>query len=674
MVFVNRRESKNDGSKEFLVEAEDILAEIGKGFVKLGKGVKAGVIDPAVLNAIFRSAHTLKGMAGVYEFKELAGLIHSLEDVLDSLRLGKARLDDEAFSALMGAYEIITKILPAKGMGISINRDEIAVAAARLAAVPQTNRDSDVRVARELKALLTEYEEHRLSENIREGRNIFIVNCSFPVNSFDSEYIALLELLKQADNTELIATLPSSLTTIDYLCFDLLIGTQGDMKFMEARINGRHGAVIRALNDSGPASKPRGAYPKSISHDAPMPTLRRSTNTVRVNISKLDKLMTIIGELGLLKSNLSSMNAVFNSMSASAVFCAELGRIENIFENKLKELRANVMDIRMVPISLLFSRFEAFLEKLGRDVGKDVKMVVIGGETVVDKVIIEELADPLMHIIRNAVDHALEPPAARKDIGKPACGVITLRASHKGNYVVVEVEDDGCGIDDALVRDKAASRGIAPREYLNAMPRQEAIELIFTPGFSTRDIASETSGRGIGMDVVRENIKRLSGIIDVDTVKGRGTRIILTIPVTLTISQALMVESSGARYAVPLSAIIDVIELRSAQCDNAARDGFIKISDREVPCIRLCDLVGSPAVDVENGYGVVTGMAEHRLCLIVDRIMYEMDVIVKPLPEAARLQGIAGETDVDDKGAALVIDLAGILEELAMRKLSKAKI
>lgn len=666
---VDRRELKNKRSNEFLAESEDILSDMGKGLVKLGRGVKAGVIDPAVLNAIFRSAHTLKGMAGIYEFNELAGLSHCLEDVLDSLRLGKAKLDDEVFSVLMNAYEILVKVASTKG--IAVDLDEIEAVTANLTAVPQTHRGSDVKVARELKALLTEYEEHRLRENIREGRNIYIINCSFAVLTFDTDYVALVELLKLNDRVELVATLPSSLTTNDCLCFDLLIGTSGDRVSLEACIKGSYGAVIRLIDDGVYAPvqvlKPQRGYPAAISHATPMLTLRRSTNTVRVNISKLDRLMNLVGELGMLKSDITGLSAALKGIDAISTFGVELGRVENIFENKLKELRASVIDVRMVPIAQLFSRFETFIERLGRDVGKEVRMVTSGDETELDKVIIEELADPLMHIIRNAVDHALEPPAVREAAGKPPYGVITLRAVHKGNYVVVEVADDGCGIDDALVREKAAIRGIAPREYLNAMSRQEAIDLIFTPGFSTRDTVNETSGRGIGMDVVKENIMRLSGMIDVETVKGKGTRIILTIPVTLAIIQALIVDSAGARYAVPLAAVIEVIDLPAVQSESAARDGFIKMGGRDIPAVRLCDFLGRPAVDMDVRHGIIARMAEHRLCIIVDRLVEEMDVIIKPLSKAVKSPGIAGEADMGDKGGALVLDLAGILEETVMR-------
>ncbi|MBI5885272.1 MAG: chemotaxis protein CheA [Deltaproteobacteria bacterium] len=665
---MHRRYSSQERTKEFLAEAEDILAVMGRGLARLGRGVKAGVIDPAVLNAIFRCAHTLKGMAGIYEHKEMAGLSHCLEDVLDGLRLGKITLDDEVFNALMGAYEFLAKAASVKGRSGAWH-EGIKASAARLAAIPQSQRDGGVLIARELKALLTEYEEHRLRENIKSGRNIFIVNCSFPGGAFDTDYPAFARLFSHNPNSELIAALPSSLSTGESVCFDLLVGTSDDKAAVEALIKGAHGGAVRTLAEgaSPVASGPERHHASASRHGAPIATLRRSSNTVRVNIAKLDKMMNIIGELGMLKSVLALIGESIKGAQDPAACVAELDGTAERLEAKLNELRSCVVDIRMVPIGQLFSRFETFFEKLGRDAGKEVKMVVNGEETELDKLIVEELADPLMHIIRNAIDHALEPPVVRVAAGKPPHGVITLSAYQKGALVVVEVKDDGCGIDDALVREKAALRNIAPREYLNAMSRQEAIELIFTPGFSTRDIVDETSGRGIGMDVVRENIMRLSGRIDVETVKGKGTRIILTIPMTLAITKAVIVESAGDLYAVPLSAVIEVMELQRPQSERAGREGVVRAGEKDIPAVSLCAFLRG----VESGgavrYGIIAGLAEHRLCVIVDRLVEETDVIIKPLANAVDSPGVSGTTEISGKGAVPVLDLTGIIEETLMR-------
>ncbi|MBI5562174.1 MAG: chemotaxis protein CheA [Deltaproteobacteria bacterium] len=665
-----KKDFKQERAKEFLAEAEDILSSMGKGLVKLGRGVKAGVIDPVVLNGIFRAAHTLKGMAGIYEFKDMAELSHSLEDALDSLRLGKTTLDDGVMGALMGAYELLARIASAKGgTGFA---PELASIKARLAHTPQGRANSEVGIDDELKALLTEYEEHRLRENIRDGRNIFMVNCNFPIGTFDKDYLELVDIIKT--RAELIATLPSSRTNHERLYFDILLGTPDGIAAFNGLIGGRHGAAVRPAGEGrAPVPQPQPAAPM-VGADAP--SLRRSGNTVRVSIAKLDRIMNQIGELGVLKSNLSRLSVALKGVKEFSIYGIELSRTEAGFERKLNELRSGVLDIRMVPIGQLFSRFEPFIEKLGRETGKEVRMLANGEETELDKLVIEELADPLMHIIRNAVDHALEPASAREAAGKPAYGTITLSAWQKGNHAVVEVKDDGCGIDDGFVREKAAQKGIAPPEYLAGLSRQEAIELIFTPGFSTRDTVNETSGRGVGMDVVKENITRLSGAIDVETVKGKGTRIILTIPVTLAIIAALIVETSGARYAVPLASVVEITELRPGPSYPARRadsSGYVTALGVELPAVRLSEFFGKPAFDRDVVYGIIAGPAEHRLCVIVDRLVEELDVIIKPLPRMIRAPGVAGAADMGEKGTMLVLDVTGIFEEISGRAPQRLK-
>ncbi|CAG1769635.1 hypothetical protein BAC2_00473, partial [uncultured bacterium] len=353
---------------------------------------------------------------------------------------------------------------------------------------------------------------------------------------------------------EVIATLPSTKTSHELLHFDILIGTKKDRPFIADLVNGAADAEIRVLSE--PAAKPSSPMPTIDDvkgHGTQSrETLRRVSNTVRVNISKLDHIMNIVSELGILKSSIAALGAELKNERELSVYGIELSRAEKTLERKLSELRDSVLDVRMVPIGQLFGRFDTFIGKITAEAGKEVRIVTHGDETELDKLIVEELADPLMHIMRNVVDHAIEAPAAREAAGKPRAGTITLSAHQKGNHVVVEVKDDGTGIDTEFIKEKAIDKGLVTREFARGLTRQESLELIFLPGFSTRDVVSETSGRGVGMDVVKDNITRLSGIIDIETVKGKGTRFILTIPITLAIIQALIGEDAGRRYAVPL--------------------------------------------------------------------------------------------------------------------------
>ncbi len=475
--------------------------------------------------------------------------------------------------------------------------------------------------------------------------------------------------------SEVIATLPSAKTSHDLLFFDILIGTTRDKAFITGLIKEMASAEIRVLAEPSPRPEREPVLEvikgTGTGHQSPKgSSLKRVSDTVRVNISKLDYIMNIISELGILKSGISSLSTELRGDGEFSVYGLELSRAEKNLERKLSELRDSVLDVRMVPIGQLFGRFDTFLSKLARESGKEIRIATRGDETELDKLIVEELSDPLMHIIRNVVDHAIEAPSVREAMGKPRTGLISLSAYQKGNHVVIEVKDDGAGIDTELIKEKAISKGLVARDYAMNLSRLEALDLIFMPGFSTADVVSETSGRGVGMDVVKENITRLSGIIDIDTVKGKGTRFLLTIPITLAIIQALIIEEAGRRYAVPLNSVVEILELRPDSLAAVDAEGSITVDDRAMPAVRLSRFFGYAPSGKETAYGIVAGLAEHRLCLVVDRLVEELDVVIKPLSRMIKVPGIAGATDMGEKGTLLVLDVTGILEQVMREKKS----
>lgn len=669
--------SKKKGKiAEFLAEAEDVLNSMGKDLVKLGRGVKAGVIDHSVLNGVFRSAHTLKGMSGVFEREDMAALIHSLEDTLDMLRLGRVCLTYEVLDCVMDAHGLLGKIMASKG-GDDFS-GAIATLVERLEASRRQRKDTGAPdIDKELLGSLTEYEAHRLRENLRACNNVYIVNVAFPITSFDHGYARVTDLLKT--DSEVIATLPSGKSNPEFLHFDIIIGTEKPPEYVTALLGDVTEAGLRVLSRpartpevSGSLKAPALEVIRDRSRTAHAhQTMKRVSNTVRVDIGKLDNVMHIISELGILKSNMTRLGAELRGERTFSAYGLELSRAEKFLERKLAELRDGVLGVRMVPIGQLFGRFDALVDRLARDSGKEIRVESRGEETELDKRIIEELADPMMHIIRNIVDHAIEPPDVRESSGKPRAGAITLRAYQKSNHVVVEVADDGAGMDVEVLKSKAAERGLVTGDYLSTLSRRDALDLIFLPGFSTRDEVSVTSGRGVGMDVVRENITRLSGIIDIETEKGEGTRFILTIPVTLAIIQAIIVEAGAERYAVPLNSVIEIIEMSGDAAMAAERDGSIAMGERVVPAVRLSSFFGpAPAAGPAPGYGIIAGVAEHRTCMIVERLVEELDVVIKPLSRIIRVPGIAGATDMGEKGTVLVLDVTGILDAAMEEKAS----
>lgn len=673
-------ENKAERFKESVAEAEDLLNSMGAGLLKLSRGKEDKDLSPDILNGVFRAAHTLKGMAGIMGFKELARLSHLTEDVLDLLRLGQISLSTEVLSALMGAHGLLSKMLSSKrGAGFAIELEEMAKKLSESASRRETKPVQAI--GKELLSLLTDYEAHRFSENAASGKNIFILTFAFPISDFEKDYSAVIATLKK--NSEVISTLPSRGAESESLYFDIIIGTRedalfvtglfktgGGRGFVECRTSWNKGAPVKnipppVLRESS-VRHPLPTADAADIHETQQMTMRRVSSTVRVNITRLDAIMNIVSELGILKGDIHALGAALRNEKTLSFYGLELSKAERILERKLGELRDSVLDVRMVKIGSLFSRYEPFVENLARESGKQMRMITSGDETEIDKLIIEELADPLMHIIRNAVDHAIEPPEVRAALGKDAQGALALSAYQKGNHVVVEVKDDGAGIDEDAVRERAVRAGGLTRDYVMGLSRREAIELIFMPGFSTRDAVSETSGRGVGMDVVKENISRLGGVIDIETVKGKGTRIMLTIPITLAIIQALIVEDAGVRYAVPLNPVVEIIEFDGKSLDRTPSLEMFAAEHRGIPHIRLRDFFRRAAVNSASPavcYGIVAGLAEHRICVIVERLIEEQEIVIKPIPRIVRSPGVAGATDMGDKGTLLVLDMAGLLEQ-----------
>src|SRR5262249_30959664 len=281
------------------------------------------------------------------------------------------------------------------------------------------------------------------------------------------------------------------------------------------------------------------------------------SQTVRVDIRKLDHLMNVVGELALARAGIIGILDEIRGRRDMADVARRLVRESRTLERKLNELQAGILEVRMVPLGQIFDRLSRVVRRISREAGKDVRLTISGAETELDKLIVEELSDPLMHIIRNAIDHGIEPAVKRRGAGKPEVGTIAINAEQKGNHVVIDVRDDGAGIDEARILQTALARGLVEPSQVSEITRRELLNMVFLPGFSTREKATELSGRGVGMDVVKTNIAKLSGIIDLASTPGHGTQITITLPITLAIIQALIIKSAGRTYAVPLNSVLE---------------------------------------------------------------------------------------------------------------------
>jgi two-component system chemotaxis sensor kinase CheA len=420
---------------------------------------------------------------------------------------------------------------------------------------------------------------------------------------------------------------------------------------------------------AGPTSVEQEATPRpEPAEDETDLSLRSLSQTVRVDLPRLDHLMNLVGELGLVRTNLGDILDELRGREDASSTTRELQIQLRVMDRKLSLLQQGILDVRMVPLGQVFDKLARVVRKLGRESGKEIRLRISGAETELDKLIVEELSDPLMHMVRNCIDHGIESAAERLEAGKPAAGRIDLRAFQKGNRVVIEVADDGRGIDWRDVRDIAVEHEFIEAGEAAELTANEAVNLIFGPGFTTRSEATEVSGRGVGMDVVKTNISRLSGMIDVETTPGKGTIFSITLPVTLAIIQALVIESAGQIFCIPLNSVLESIMVRRSEILTVEGHEVISLRGRTLPLVQLSRLfgLGTPgqAGESQRIYVVIVGLAQHRLGLVVDELLGQHDVVIKPLARVLRqVPGIAGATELGANRTVLLLDVGAMVGE-----------
>ena len=471
---------------------------------------------------------------------------------------------------------------------------------------------------------------------------------------------------------ELITSLPSADPTGQSLIFDLLVASTKTPLEIETA-TAPHGALLVERIDHARAAPPMATtLPTPVDDDnAPATaTMRHSAETVRVDIKKLDELMGIVGELVLARGGLGRVTSELKAEIGYRGLAVDLHRLVRTIERRIIDLQLAIMQVRMVPLGQVFERLSRAVRRTADSLGKEVELHVVGEETELDKLIVEDLVDPLMHLVRNAIDHGLEGPDARVAAGKPRVGRLELRAFPRGNQVVIEVKDDGRGIDEVAIKRTALERGIVDEEHVGQMDKRAIWNLIFQPGFSTRREVSSVSGRGVGLDVVKTNIARLSGLVDVDSVNGRGTRFTITLPMTLAIIQAVITRSAGRVYALPLASVLEMVAVeRGDLCTVEGRE-MITLRGQTLPLLRL-DRVFHPGEAPparqgdEIGYAAVVGMVQHRAALLVDDVLGQQDIVIKTLGAyLAGVRGIAGATHLGDHETILVLDVAALMQDL----------
>ncbi len=686
-------DSIDKAREEFFSEAQEIIETFSRNLLALDATISEGVKDPTLINEAFRAVHTLKGLAGLFGAVAMGTLSHHLEDLLDELRLGRAELTRAVLDLLFGSIDVFGKILAAERAGseaIPPGLDELVGRLRELGGsdVPEPGMVTEYELDPGMLAVLTEYEEHRLRSNLEQGLRLYRLHVKFDLATLDK---ALEEIKDRAKrHGEIITYLPtgesSSIETIE---LDLLMASHDDLSILigalaseriiveeierrpqlSAAFSSRshpHVAAERVL--SVPSGHPRlGEEAADLALVSPDRSLRSLTQTVRVDIRKLDRLMNIVGELAIVRNVLSRIADRVRAEGQPQI-SSELFRVHRNFERRLTEMQDGILEVRMVPLGQVFERLSRVVRQISRELDKEIRFVITGSETEIDKLIVEELSDPLMHMIRNSIDHGIEDAAERARVGKPAAGTIALNAFQKGNHVVIEIEDDGRGIDENALMQKALRLGkidLTDREQLS---REEILSLIFLPGVSTRERADDVSGRGVGMDVVKTNIGHLGGVIDVQSEPGIGTKMTITLPITLAIVSALLVKVGEQVFAIPLNSVSEALAFDGRGVRVVDGRELMGLRGQSLPLCRLARVFDLPE---ENPSGrkfvVVATVGTKRLGILVDYLIGQQDIVIKPLGKSlAQVRGFSGATELGDQNVGLVLDPAALVEEVLL--------
>lgn len=620
--------------EDFLVEAFELIDQIDQDLVEL----EANPEDLELLNRIFRVAHTIKGSSSFLNFDVLTKLTHHMEDVLNKARRAELVITPEIMDVVLESIDMMKALLHGirdygNDTDVGIDIDDIC---ARLTAI--SNKD-EILPAKE------ESKEDKSDSNIQSSKE------DKPSSSSESSQEEEIDVSKLSDE-EVEAEIER-----------LLKERKEEDRKRKAAKKAKEASQPEA-KESAPAKKPAPKKPQA-KKAAPAKKGSSIEQTIRVEVKRLDDLMNLIGELVLGKNRLIKIYDDVEERYEGEQFLEELNQVVSSISIVTTDLQIAVMKTRMLPIAKVFNKFPRMVRDLSRELGKSIELEITGEETELDKSIVEEIGDPLVHIIRNSCDHGIEEPSVRATTNKPEKGLIELKAYHEGNHIVIEITDDGKGLDPDSLRIKAMEKGLITEREADAMSDKEAFNLIFKPGFSMAKQVTNVSGRGVGMDVVRTNIEKLNGIIDIDSELGRGTVIKLKIPLTLAIIQSLLVGAQEEYYAIPLASVLETVRVPIDDIYTIEGKNVLRLRDEVLSLVRLSDVFGVKQV-FEGGdmtYVVVIGLAESKLGVMVDTLIGQEEIVIKSMGDYLQgIEGIAGATIRGDGRVTLIVDVAALME------------
>ncbi|MFO7808879.1 chemotaxis protein CheA [Guyparkeria sp.] len=689
-------EPDNELLQDFLIEAGELLNGLDQQLIELEQSPD----DADRLNSVFRAFHTIKGGAGFLEVHPLVEVCHRAEDIFNLLRNHEITMNSRIMDVMLQVIDVLNDMFDSlrggkypedvskaflKEIEALAHQDEAAPVAApvpsELAPAEQAPADEPTAVADEDDAfdrMLADLDaaESEVPEASGELDDDLIS---------DDEFESLLDELhgKGKFQTPAGEAAPAAaekaaggadsdeITDEEFeAVLDELYG-KGKGPTVAATQAGKKPAeafVPETTPESKPAqpaesaAKPAAqAKPASNAQENPKaPEAHKAPveTTVRVDTERLDSIMNLVGELVLVRNRMNTLKSTFENEEISSVI-ATLDMVTS-------DLQGAVMKTRMQPVKKVFGRFPRVVRDTARTLGKEVNLELEGEDTDLDKNLVEALADPLIHLVRNAVDHGIEMPDDREAKGKDRAGTVLLSAAQEGDHIRLSIQDDGSGMDAEVLRRKGVEKGIVDPETAERLTDQECFELILHPGFSTKDQISDISGRGVGMDVVKTAITKLSGTISIDSAQGEGTQINIKVPLTLAILPTLMVIVSGRKYAIPLSVVNEIFEMADKEVNVVDGQSTITVRDRAVPLFRMTDWLAlrgeAPGTRCETDQVVMVQHGAQLMALVVDSVIGQEEVVIKPLGELLRVvDGFAGATITGDGHIALILDLPGMV-------------
>ncbi|GAA7137765.1 chemotaxis histidine kinase/response regulator CheAY2 [Helicobacter pylori] len=642
--------------EDFLIEAFEMNEQLDQDLVELEHNPE----DLDLLNRIFRVAHTIKGSSSFLNLNILTHLTHNMEDVLNRARKGEIKITPDIMDVVLRSIDLMkTLLVTIRDTGSDTNNgkeNEIEEAVKQLQAITSQNLEG----AKETSGA----KEAPQKENKEEAKE---------------------------ENKENKAKAP----TAENPTSDNPLADEPDLDYANMSAEEVEAEIERLLNKRQEADKERRAQkkqeakqevtptkepPKTETPKAPKTETKAKAKadteenkapsigveqTVRVDVRRLDHLMNLIGELVLGKNRLIRIYGDVEERYDGEKFLEELNQVVSSISAVTTDLQLAVMKTRMQPVGKVFNKFPRMVRDLSRELGKSIELIIEGEETELDKSIVEEIGDPLIHIIRNSCDHGIEPLEERRRLNKPETGKVQLSAYNEGNHIVIKISDDGKGLDPVMLKEKAIEKGVISERDAEGMSDREAFNLIFKPGFSTAKVVSNVSGRGVGMDVVKTNIEKLNGIIEIDSEVGVGTTQKLKIPLTLAIIQALLVGVQEEYYAIPLSSVLETVRISQDEIYTVDGKSVLRLRDEVLSLVRLSDIFKVDAILESNSdvYVVIIGLADQKIGVIVDYLIGQEEVVIKSLGYYLKnTRGIAGATVRGDGKITLIVDVGAMMD------------